>query len=498
MKADRKLFPVVFPLLMFSGWHSEAQNLPADRKFSFDQAMEMALRNSHVMKQVDYLKNERNQETQAAKSLRFPTIGVTGSYLLMSDDIQLNLTPVRDAITPLYSALSNYGNFSGVANYSDDVSTQIVRAQLKQGLQTVESTNWDQIIQQKLFGTITATVQWPIYAGGKIKAANAAAMIQEKEADEQLMQKSGELISELAERYFGLCLAQQVVKVRQDVFNGMENHLQDALKMEKQGFIPHADVLNAQVYQAQAKRDLDKAMHTVAILNEALSNTLALKEDTSIVPTTGLFYLDAIESVGYFKEIALKNNPLLQQVQTKKQLAQQGVVAEKAELYPTLAMQGMYNVANMDLSPYLPAWMVGVGLKWTLFDDAARSRKIKAAVFKTNQISEAEQKAQSDVITMIEKLYRELDMYREQLNELDTDKTFAEEYVRVREKAFHEDMTNATDVVDARLALSKVRIERLEAMYGYDKTLADILQYAGIPSEYSTYLKRAGVITESY
>ena len=80
----------------------------------------------------------------------------------------------------------------------------------------------------------------------------------------------------------------------------------------------------------------------------------------------------------------------------------------------------------------------------------------------------------------------------------DAAEKYAEEYVRVREKAFHEEMTNATEVVDARLALSKVRIERLEAMYGFDKTLSQILQYAGISEQFSSYQNKQGVITESY
>ena len=498
MKVEKFLIIATFSTLMFSGYQSNAQQISSDGKLSFDEAVNIALRNSHSIKQVDFLKKENQEETKVAKALRLPNVGITAGYFLMSDDIHLDLTPVRDAITPLYGALSSYGNFSGVGNLSDAASTQIVRGQLKQGLQQVQTAEWDQTIQKKAFGTVAATAIWPIYTGGKIAAANKAATIKEKEADELMQQKRGELISELAERYFGLCLAQQVVKVRQDVFNGMQDHLNDAIKVEKQGLIAHVDVLNAQVYHAQAERELNKAKHTAYITNQALVNTLALNEKAIINPASELFYLDSIEPVDYFKSSALKNNPLLQQVQTKKELSIQGYKAEFANCLPTVAMQGTYNIADKDLSPYLPKWMVGVGAKWTLFDGASRDKKIKAASYKTDQVKEVEQKAQSDIATVIDKLYNELEMYREQLAELTTAKKYAEEYLRVREKAFHEEMTNATDVVDARLALSKVRIERLEAMYGFDKTLSLILQYAGIPEQFSSYQNKPGVITESY
>jgi len=498
MKVERLLIPVTFGILMFSGYQLKAQQISSDGKLSFDQAVDIALRNSHNMKQVDFLKKENQEETKAAKALRLPNVGITAGYFLMSDDIHLDLSPVRDAITPLYSTLSNYGSFSGVGNLSDAASTQVVRGQLKQGLQQVQTAEWDQTIQKKAFGTIAATAVLPIYTGGKINAANKAAGIKEKEAEELLQQKRGELMSELAERYFGLCLAQQAVKVRQDVLNGMQNHLNDAIKVEKQGLIAHADVLNAQVYHAQAERELNKAKHTAFIINQALVNTLAISENANIIPANELFYLDSIEPVNYFKSNALKNNPLLQQVQTKKELSIEGYNAEKSNRLPTVALQGTYNLANIDLSPYLPTWMVGVGAKWTLFDGASRDKKIKAASYKTDQVKEVQQKAQSDIATVIDKLYNELEMYREQLAELTTAKKYAEEYLRVREKAFHEEMTNATDVVDARLALSKVRIERLEAMYGFDKTLSQMLQYAGIPEQFSFYQNKPAVITESY
>ena len=498
IKVNKNLFLILFVPLVLVHRYTNAQTSLPEKKLNFDEATMLALQNNHSIKQVEYLKKQHEAETDAAKGLKMPNVGLTAGYFLLSDDIHLDLTPVKNAITPLYSALSNYGNFSGVGSYPDAVSTQIVRSQLAQGLQTINNTSWDETIQKKNFGVVSATAAWPIYTGGKIKAANDAATIQQKEADEVMKQKSGELISELADRYFGLCLAKQAVLVREDVLKGMNDHLNDALKMEKQGLIAHADILNAQVYQSEAERELSKAKHTADILNQALLNTLATDEQININPQTELFYLDMIEPVDYFKTLAQKNNPLLQQVQTKKELAYQGLKAEQSSKYPSVAVQGMYNIVDQNYSPYMPTWMVGVGAKWTLFSGSSINKKIKVAEYKTDQVKEAEQKAQSDVATVIDKLYRELQMYHEQLTQLTTTKKFAEEYVRVREKAFHEDMSNATEVVDARLALSKVRIERLEAMYGYDKTLAQLLQYAGIPEQYSEYQKKANVVTESY
>lgn len=494
---------------VFVNFHAQAQQIPPHGQLSFEESLQILKANNHLLKQYGFLQKEKLAEAQARKGLFMPRVGLTGTYTAMQKDITLDLTSVRDAITPLYGALSKYGNFSGVPNpdpatntavpiLPDNLSTKAVREQLGQGLQKVQQANWDPVIQDKMFGGIFASAIMPIYTGGKIKAANAAAKIEMKEADETVTQKSNELMSELAERYYGLCLAQQAVKVRKDVVNGMNRHLQDALKLEKEGLIAHAEVLNAQVYQSQADRELKKAEQTVHILNQALLNTLGIEQPQTIIPTSDLFYLADLEPVNYFKQAANNHSPLLAQVRTKMELAEQGLKVEKSEWLPSVAIQGTYNVIDHNIAHITPTWMAGVAAKWTLFDGGSRNKKIKAAGFKIDQVKEAEQKVQSDINTVIDKLYSTLIMYKDQIASLQSSQKFAEEYVRVREKGFREDMNSSTEVVDAQLALSKVRIERLEAMYGFDKTLADLLQFAGLSNQYSSYRLRPQVIIEKY
>ena len=194
----------------------------------------------------------------------------------------------------------------------------------------------------------------------------------------------------------------------------------------------------------------------------------------------------------------MSKNPQLNQIESKKLLARQSVKAERADLFPAIAVQGTYDIVNKDLSPYMPAWEMGIGLKWTIFDGASRFGKVKAASMQTRQVEEYGIKAKGDIATMVNKLYHELNMYREQLSELETAMQYAEEYLRAREKEFAQEMGNSTQVIDARLALAQVRTERLQAMYYYDLTLARLLEYSGIPAEFPSYAARKNATSESY
>ena len=477
-----------------------AQQPEIPNGLSFDEATALMLSHNPALKQAGYQREEKLQAAKAARGLYLPSIGMQANYCRMQQDISLDLTPVKDAITPLYSALSSFGYFSGVPNpdpltqpqmpvLPDNISTQIVRGKLKEGLQSVEHGDWVPVIQKKEFAAVSANMAWPLYAGGRIRSANAAAGIEKREADEAALQKSAELMSELVERYYGLNLAMAVVKVRQEVYSGMEKHLDDALKLEKGGLIPHADALHAQLFFAQAERELAKARRQEDISRDALRNTLAIDEKQALVPLNGLFYLDTLEPCSFFISNAMEHSPILAQVASKKQLAAINKHVQRAGFLPEVAAIGTWNLADKDLSAYTPDWLVGVGLKWTLFDGAGSYHNTRAAAMLCRQADEADTKMRADISLVINKLYQELCMYKEQLEALETSKAFAEEYVRISTKSFSEQMTNETQVVDARLVLAQVNIERLQAMYGYETSLAKLLQYSGMPQKFSEYSK---------
>jgi outer membrane protein TolC len=224
---------------------------------------------------------------------------------------------------------------------------------------------------------------------------------------------------------------------------------------------------------------------------------MAVGDSSDLTPASRLFILKNIEDENFFIAMALRNNPQLQQVDSKRELAATGVKLEKSNYLPTVALTGTYDLANKDLSPYVPDWMVGVGLKWSLFEGTSRYRNLQAAKFKEDQVEQAGLKAEEDIKTVIKKLHQQLGMQVEQLEELDKTLEFAQTYVESRDKAFHEGLSTSTELVDANLLLAKVKIERLQAMYNYDVTLATLVQVCGSPELFLEYQTSNQAITES-
>ncbi|MGE5394654.1 MAG: TolC family protein [Candidatus Saccharibacteria bacterium] len=502
------IYFIFFVFCMMAQPQAKAQESTL-KAMTFSDAYEQMHQNSHVLKQAGYQVNEKTADKKAMTGLRAPRVFITANAIQMADPLTLDLTPVRDAILPLYDALGKYGNFSGVPNpdpatsgvmptLPDNISTQAVRHKLQEGEAQVSAGEWNKMIQEKQFATVNANVMWPLYTGGKINAANKASQIYEEEARLQKKQKEGELLSELATRYYGLVLAEQALKVRQQVEDAMKKHLFDSEKLSEQGQIAKVEFLHAQVAYSEAERELKKAMHEVSIVKRALQNTLAAVDSLPVTTASKLFMLKNIEQENYFISMALENNPLLAQVDSKKMLAATGVKLEKSKYLPSVALTGTYDLANKDLSPFVPDWMVGVGLNWSLFEGNSRFHHLQSARFKEDQVEQAGLKAEEDIKTLILKLHQQLLMQMEQMEELDHTLEFAKTYVDSRDKAFKEGLSTSTELVDANLMLAKVKIDRLQTLYNYDVTLAALLQVCGNPELFIAWQENKELISESF
>lgn len=497
---------VLILLLILCGINGYSQEEMA-KPVTFSEAYEQMHQNSYVLKQAGFEIREKEADKKAAFGLHAPRVFVTATAVQMADPLTLDLTPVRDAINPLYEVLGKYGNFSGVPNpdpktsgvmptLPDNISTQVLRGKIQEGQKAINAAEWDKMIQEKQFASVNANFVWPLYTGGKINAANKASQIYEEEAGLHQKQKEGELLSELATRYYGLVLAEQACKVRGQVAEAMQKHLFDSQKLSEQGQIAKVEFLHAQVANSDAERELKKANREVTIVKRALQNTMAISDSSDLAPASQLFILKNVEDESFFIELALRNNPQLQQVDSKRELAATGVKLEKSNYLPTVALTGTYDLADKDLSPYVPQWLVGVGLNWSLFEGNARHRKLQAAQFKEDQVEQAGLKAEEDIKTGIKKLHQQLGMQVEQLEELDKTLEFAKTYVESREKAFHEGLSTSSELVDANLLLAKVKIDRLQAIYNYDVTLATLLQVCGSPDLFLAYQTSRDAISE--
>ena len=85
-----------------------------------------------------------------------------------------------------------------------------------------------------------------------------------------------------------------------------------------------------------------------------------------------MFLLAKVEDLAYYQDLAQARNPLLSQVSLKRELAQEGVRAQRADFLPQVAAIGGGSFYNYQVAGLVPRWAVGVGVNIKIFDGLNR------------------------------------------------------------------------------------------------------------------------------
>ena len=426
---------------------------------TFEQAYNSMAENNLALKGAEAEKKANEFLRKTTRGLYLPRVSFNANYTKFDEDIGIDFDGIRSAT-----------NSVGVTSSGNILSPSKL------------------VIQKEQVGIASIDMLWPIFTGGKIMAVNKAMDAKIDEAQFKIDETKGKLNTELVERYYGYRLSSKAVILYKEVLDAMLLHQHNALKLEENGMIAKAQKLYADLSVSAAQSELNSAKNKQNTIEEALKNTITTTEEVNAI--SELFLLKKIEPVDFFTKSAIDNNPLLKQVESKKELANQNLNLSKSSYFPTVALIGNKIVSDYQLAEVMPNWFVGVNLHWTLFEGMSRTYRVKSARATIDRVEFLESKAHEDISTLINKLYNELSSSVDELEDLNTTYKFAVEYERVTNKAFKEGFSTSKDVVDAKLLLNKVKIGRLKIMNDYVLTLATLLEYSGKSDLFLEYSNR--------
>jgi outer membrane protein TolC len=425
---------------------------------SIDEARRQLEEGSDSLRAARLNQEARGLEAEAARSLDLPTVSATVMYSKLERKFELNTSPLS-AVVP------------GFPN-------QLDLTYKNEGVRPIVSVNW------------------PLFTGGKITAAQQLATARTAEAGATLKGTSESLATRLVSTYYGLQLAEQALVVRQSVFDALTLHLHQAQRFETTGLIARADRIHAQVAYDEARRELLKAQDDRALAQSALNHLLNSKTD--VQPASPLFVRSTpIEPLNNWLDLGMSGHPVLAVLDAKRQQTLQLQTIEKSRLMPDVLATGFYELNHDVLTPVEPDWLVGVVVHMTLFDSQDRMSRIEASKRETRSVEALTAQAKSDLSTLIEKRWRELDQARNRYLLLESSISLAEENVRLREAGFREGQATSLDLVDARLSLAKAQIERAQAARDYDVSLAELLEASGQSDRFTDYANRADIRIET-
>jgi outer membrane protein TolC len=444
------LLPIVLVLLLAAPAVAQPHPLPLAE--ALDEVM-----SGHESLQAAAAEIEaREREVRAARGLRWPRVELAARHTWIDTPIIIDLDPVRQAMLGLHPGVPPAALPPFILEVQSD---QFWRAHLE--------------------------AVWPVFTGGRVTAAGRAASAELDDARQQRRQTVQGLTTELVRRYFGQRLAEQVLAVRAEVLAGLDRHLYEARRLEEEGLIARAERLRAEVAHAEAQRQVLAAERTLAVARTALKALLDPARGGSEIETvSSLFVLPALAPLDTFRAAALRHHPALARLDSRRELARQAVAAEQGRWLPEVFLFGRRELLEDDLTLLEPAWAAGVGARWTLLAGGDRWHRGHAAQARERRVEHLQGRARRDLSTLVDQRYQEVLQARDQFDALAVALGLAEENQRVWSASFAEGMATSLDVIDARLALSRVRLERLAAAYQFDVALAGLLEACGMSERF--------------
>ncbi|EJL6628840.1 TolC family protein [Vibrio cholerae] len=404
----------------------------------------------------------------ATQNLNLPSVSVGANFTRLDQDVTLSGKQIFDSTGQALPALPP------------------TLAQLVAGIGSIQST----ITERDIF-TSSIRAIWPIFTGGRITAAQNAAAGKEEEAQSQLAMEIQARYEDLAKYYFSVVLAKEVLATRIAVEEGLTQHRDNALKLERQGQIAHVERLQADASLDKAKVERKKAQKTLDIAQSALTQILGATE--TVEPSGMLFINTSLPPMHAFIEQTLNTYPGLSLLDAKEKQASSLIKAEQGKYYPEVYLYGDYSLHEDDslASQMKPDWLVGVGVNIPLIENSGRSEQVKAANSAVNQVRYLKAQAKQDLSVLVEKTYLEAEQALEEVTGLNSSLNLAQENLRLRQKAFSQGLSTSVDVVDAELYLASIRTQQSLASFNYLISLNKLLALSSEMSSFSTYHQSA-------
>ena len=462
---------------------------PTTASMTFEQARARLDSTSSLTRAADYGVQAAQAHANVAAGLHRPTVSLDAMLIRYRKTFNLDLSEGLDrAQQDIGAAIP--GLVSNLPGVTPDLAS-LVEQRLQQALPEIFAALPSDLrlrLEETSFRPTVTAIQ-PIYSGGAIPALQRAAQANVALAEARRAE-AGELESvNLVRAYFGQVLAAEALKVAIDTRDGFDLHLENARRMEREGVLARAQVLQVEVARDTAQRQVNRA--EVEYENAKASLARVVGTEGVVTPASPLFVnRESAGGLYAFTDPASPPVARVAQAQAGRDLAEAGADLAASQFRPKVYAFGTYNMNPDDALATEPDWAFGVGMRYTLLSSINRREMVGAARAQASAASSLERQAREDSRLLVTRAYNQTDLARRQFLSLQSSLNAAEENLRVQEIAFREGETTASIVIEARNMLSTAKLQRALTAYEYTLSLAALLAASGQSDAFADYLQR--------
>jgi len=325
------------------------------------------------------------------------------------------------------------------------------------------------------------SLNWNLFDGGQTWIGWRQSQQGHQTAELSLQRSEQQTIALVAKAYVELLLAVENHDVIVQSLETARAHLKLVQDRFRSGISVKSDVLRAQVRIADLEQKRLMAHSQIQVAQAMLHAAMGQPDAGRIAPASPFERCVAPkESLTQWIDRALEKRPDLKQLDIQKMIAEKGVDRARAGHWPTLSLQGSYELNSENLSKAEDNYTVGALLRMNLYSGQRISSQTAEAKAMVARVRSLRKSFELNVRVETQRAFYQAQSAWQSIAVARSAIAQAEESLRIVSNRYASGLLTIVDLLDAQIALQQVRVHLFTALHDYKVARIELALAAGI------------------
>ena len=330
--------------------------------------------------------------------------------------------------------------------------------------------------------TYVATFQLaqPLYAGGRISGARAAARHFHSAAHDRLRETEAEITLQVRTAYLSAVLARQLHAIALESRRVAEGHFRQVELFHEAGTASDFDLLRARVDLENRNPAVIQAENAAELALLELKRLVNVPTEQPVVLVTE-FEPDDVQIDEAELSRLVFERPILHAARATVAMRQEGLRIARGYWLPSLQLVGNFGFQAYPDDPAPPGWdswrkdwNVALSVAWTPFDGFRTRGRIDEAQAQLKVARVEEAQLREGLQVELSAALAEYRAARAQIRARRETVAMAEEALALADIRFANGLSTQLEVSDAALLLDQARLNEVQALFDYVEALAHL------------------------
>ncbi|MBI2419105.1 MAG: TolC family protein [Ignavibacteriales bacterium] len=280
--------------------------------------------------------------------------------------------------------------------------------------------------------------------------------------------------------FYNILLMKDLLRVAKKSFESADANFRNVEALYKQGAASEFDLLRSDVQKANMQPMLIQTENNLNLAINYLKSLLSIGPDTK-VDVEGSFTLEevAAQEVEDGNANAVRNNPIVQQLQINESLLEKNIIIERSEYYPVLAAFGQYawqtqdNTFKVSNYKWAESFFVGLQLSYNIFDGFKRGARIEQVKIDKDKVLYARKKLEEGLVIQFQQAQMKMEEAKKRIEAQSKSLAQADKAMAIAQTRYKNGIGTQLEIIDTQTAVVMAQTNYATAVYDYLTAKAD-------------------------